>query len=74
MAPEQAIKSSMFDDVFLSSESCKNFIAWLRNELDEDGVSKVLKAIHHYDFHKFESAQTYLKLVEASEYAKEETA
>lgn len=29
--PEQAIKSSMFDDVFLSSESCKNFIAWLRD-------------------------------------------
>ena len=52
----------------------KTFIRWLRNELDEDGVRGVLEAMHKYDFDKFNSAERYLKLKEASEYAKKETA
>ena len=44
--PEQAIKSSMFDDVFLSSESCKNFIAWLRDVAEIVDVDKQLHCVN----------------------------
>lgn len=38
----------------------KNFIAWLRSELDDDDVDRVLKIAHKYDSHISENAKAWL--------------